>query len=291
MANINAWLAIALLVFVFVFGPTIFLLNTFVDAVGNYLYQFVPMSFRTGAFGGGDWLAGWTIFYWAWWMSWAPFVGTFMARISRGRTIREFVVCVLIVPTLVSTVWFVVMGGTGMRLQLEGTADMAASLESGVENTLFTLLDAMPFSTLTALVVVVLILLVYVAGADSASLVLGMLSQGGSLHPKKWLVVTWGSMIGAVAVALLAGGRSRRHPDHRHRLRGPVPRGDAGRLLQPRQAAARRAGREHGATGGQDGGGLRDDPGPTAQRQRGRVRGRVRRRARRRRATAGPPLT
>jgi choline-glycine betaine transporter len=139
-------------------------------------------------------------------MSWAPFVGTFMARISRGRTIREFVVCVLIVPTLVSTVWFVVMGGTGMRLQLEGTADMAASLESGVENTLFTLLDAMPFSTLTALVVVVLILLFYVAGADSASLVLGMLSQGGSLHPKKWLVVTWGSMIGAVAVALLLAG-------------------------------------------------------------------------------------
>ena len=206
MANINAWLAIALLVFVFVFGPTIFLLNTFVDTIGNYLYQFVPMSFRTAAFGGGDWLSAWTIFYWAWWMSWAPFVGTFMARISRGRTIREFVVCVLIVPTLVSTVWFVVMGGTGMQLQLEGTADMAGSLASGVENTLFTLLDTMPLATFTALVVVVLILLFYVAGADSASLVLGMLSQGGSLHPRTWLVVTWGSMIGAVAIALLLAG-------------------------------------------------------------------------------------
>jgi glycine betaine transporter len=206
MANINALLAIALLVFVFVFGPTIFLLNTFVDTIGNYLYQFVPMSFRTAAFGGGDWLSAWTIFYWAWWMSWAPFVGTFMARISRGRTIREFVVCVLIVPTLVSMVWFVVMGGTGMQLQLEGTADMAGSLASGVENTLFTLLDTMPFATFTALVVIVLILLFYVAGADSASLVLGMLSQGGSLHPRTWLVVTWGSMIGAVAIALLLAG-------------------------------------------------------------------------------------
>jgi choline-glycine betaine transporter len=103
-------------------------------------------------------------------------------------------------------VWFVVMGGTGMQLQLEGTADMAGSLASGVENTLFTLLDTMPLATFTALVVVVLILLFYVAGADSASLVLGMLSQGGSLHPRTWLVVTWGSMIGAVAIALLLAG-------------------------------------------------------------------------------------
>jgi choline/carnitine/betaine transport len=206
MANINAWLAIALLVFVFVFGPTIFLMNTFVDSIGNYLYQLVPMSFRTAAFGGGDWLAAWTIFYWAWWMSWAPFVGTFMARISRGRTIREFVVCVLIVPTAVSILWFVVMGGTGIRLQLDGVTDMAGSLAGGVENTLFALLDTMPFPTVSALVVVVLIMLFYVAGADSAALVLGMLSQGGSLHPRTWLVVVWGSMIGAVAIALLLAG-------------------------------------------------------------------------------------
>jgi glycine betaine transporter len=206
LANTNAALALFLLVFVFVFGPTIFLMNLFVESTGDYLHQIIPMSFRTGAFGGGDWLAGWTIFYWAWWMAWVPFVGTFMARISRGRTIREFVVCVLIVPTFVSAVWFVVMGGTGVRFQMTGRADMAASLERGVEHTLFTLLDAMPFATLLAIVVVVLIMLFYVAGADSASLVLGMLSQGGSLHPKTWLVVVWGSMIGAVAIALLLAG-------------------------------------------------------------------------------------
>ncbi len=209
LANTNALLAIGILVFVFVFGPTIFLLNTFTETSGGYIEQFFPMSFRTGAFGGGDWLAGWTIFYWAWWMSWAPFVGTFMARISRGRTIREFVVCVLIVPTLVSTVWFVVMGGTAIDFQLNGVADMAGSLDSGVENTLFTLLDGMPASTFTALVVVLLIMLFYVAGADSAALVLAMFNQGGSLHPKTWLVVLWGCMIGAVAIALLiAGGLS-----------------------------------------------------------------------------------
>jgi len=206
LANTNAGLAVGILVFVFAFGPTIFLMNTFVESFGGYLAHFVPMSFRTGANGGGEWLAGWTIFYWAWWMSWAPFVGTFMARISRGRTIREFVICVLIVPTLVSTVWFVVMGGTAIRFQLSGVTDMAASLDTGVENTLFAMLDAMPFSTLTAVLVVVLIMLFYVAGADAASLVLGMLSQGGSLHPRTWLVVTWGSMIGAVAIALLLAG-------------------------------------------------------------------------------------
>ncbi|MGF9755164.1 BCCT family transporter [Microvirga sp. 0TCS3.31] len=209
LANTNAILAIGILVFVFLFGPTIFLLNTFTETAGGYIEQFFPMSFRTGAFGGGDWLAGWTIFYWAWWMSWAPFVGTFMARISRGRTIREFVVCVLIVPTVVSTVWFVVMGGTAIDFQLNGVADMAGSLDSGVENTLFTMLDGMPASTFTALVVVLLIMLFYVAGADSAALVLAMFNQGGSLHPKTWLVVLWGCMIGAVAIALLlAGGLS-----------------------------------------------------------------------------------
>ena len=173
----------------------------------------VPLTFAQieksapeGVFINKEWLSTWTLFYWAWWMSWAPFVGTFMARISRGRTIREFVVCVLIVPTLLSAVWFVVMGGTGIRFQLDGVADMAGSLASGVENTLFTMLGAMPFPTLTALVVVVLILLFYVAGADSASLVLGMLSQRGSLHPRRWLVITWGTMIGAVAIALLLAG-------------------------------------------------------------------------------------
>ena len=250
LANTNAALAVGLLVFVFVFGPTIFLLNTFTETIGGYLEQFVPMSFRTGAFGGGDWLAGWTIFYWAWWMSWAPFVGTFMARISRGRTIREFVVCVLIVPTLVSTIWFVVMGGTAIASSSTASTDMAGSLDSGVENTLFTMLDAMPLSTFTAFVVVVLIMLFYVAGADSASLVLGMLSQGGSLHPKTWLVVIVGLDDRRRGDRPAAGRRAVGDPDHRHRLRRPVPRRDGLGLLQPRQAAARRARDDHRSSGG-----------------------------------------
>ncbi|MBY4108186.1 BCCT family transporter [Rhodococcus fascians] len=206
MANINSVLAVGLVVFVFVFGPTVFLMNFFSESIGDYLSGLIPMSFRTDTFGSNEWLSGWTIFYWAWWMSWAPFVGTFMARISRGRTIREFVVCVLIVPTIVSMIWFVVMGGTAIRFQMEGTADMAGSLAGGVENTLFALVDALPFPAIVSIVVVILIMLFFVAGADSASLVLGILSQRGSLHPKTWLVVTWGVMIGAVAMALLLAG-------------------------------------------------------------------------------------
>ncbi len=210
MANINAFLAIFLLVFIFVFGPTVFLLNTFPETIGNYISQFFTMSFTTGAFGGQEWLESWTIFYWAWWMSWAPFVGVFMARISRGRTIREFVVCVLLVPTLLSAVWFTVLGGTAIRAQLTGTADLAGPLAAdGEEGVLFALLNTLPIPTFMSILVVVLILLFYVAGADAASVVLGMLNSGGSLYPRRWLVILWGVMIGAVAsVLLLVGGLS-----------------------------------------------------------------------------------
>lgn len=210
MANTNAFLAIFLMAFVFVFGPTVFLLNMFSETIGTYVSQFFTMSFSTGAFGGQEWLNGWTIFYWAWWMSWAPFVGVFMARISRGRTIREFAVCVLLVPTLLSAVWFTIMGGTAIRTQLTGAADLAGPLAtSGEEGALFGLLDTLPVPAFMAIVVVVLILLFYVAGADAAAVVLGMLCSGGSLNPRRWLVVLWGSMIGLVAcVLLLAGGLS-----------------------------------------------------------------------------------
>ncbi len=210
MANTNAFLAVYLMAFVFVFGPTIFLLNTFSETIGSYLSEFVTMSFTTGAFGGQEWLNGWTIFYWAWWMSWAPFVGVFMARISRGRTIREFAVCVLLAPTLLSAIWFAIMGGTAIRTQLTGVADLTGSLEaSGVEGVLFGLLDTLPIPAVMAVVVVILIMLFYVAGADAAAVVLGMLCSGGSLHPQRWLVILWGAMIGLVAcVLLLAGGLS-----------------------------------------------------------------------------------
>jgi glycine betaine transporter len=208
LSNLNMGLAVALLFFLFVVGPSVFILSTFTESVGDYFYQLAPMSFRAGAFGGGEWLGGWTIFYWAWWMSWTPFVGAFIARISRGRTIREFVFGVVLAPSLVTFVWFSILGGISIHLQLGGT-DLAAALEKGQETALFQLLQQYPWFGLTALIVVLLVAFFFVSGADAAALVMAMLSCRGCSEPGKLVTIFWGVMTGAVAgILLLAGGLS-----------------------------------------------------------------------------------
>jgi choline/carnitine/betaine transport len=207
VSNANVILAGVVAAFLFVFGPTIYILNTISEVGGNYLSQLLSMSFTTGASGGQEWMAGWTLFYWAWWVSWTPFVGTFIARISRGRTIREFVACVMIVPTIVSVVWFSILGGTAINLELGGGAALGQALtDTGAEGALFSLLGEFPLAALTATLVVVLITLFFVSSADSASLVLGMLSQQGTVTPRRALVIGWGCAIGGVAMALLMAG-------------------------------------------------------------------------------------
>ena len=152
-------------------------------------------------------VSGWTIFYWAWWISWAPFVGTFIARISRGRTIREFVFGVILVPSVVSFVWFAILGGTAIDLQLSGAADIAGPVSAGNQPAaLFLTLQQFPLFWLTALIVVVLVALFFISGADAASVVMGMLSSRGNLHPKSWNIIVWGIFTGAAAaICLLAG--------------------------------------------------------------------------------------
>jgi choline-glycine betaine transporter len=208
VSNINVILAGLLAAFVFVLGPTTHLFNTITEAAGDYLAGLPAMSFASGASGGGEWLASWTLFYWAWWISWTPFVGAFIARISRGRTIRQFVTYVMIIPTLVSLIWFSVLGGTATRLQLTGEADLSQALtDTGTEGALFSLLGEFPLATLTSTLVMLLISLFFISSADSASMVLGMLSQRGTLSPARWMVALWGISIAAVASALtLAGG-------------------------------------------------------------------------------------
>ncbi|MFL3865677.1 MULTISPECIES: BCCT family transporter [unclassified Streptomyces] len=206
LSSINLVIAAALMVFVFVAGPTVYLMDVLPSSVGGYLDQLLPMASRTGAFGGESWLGMWTIFYWAWWLSWAPFVGTFIARISKGRTIREFLLAVLLVPSGATALWFVVLGGTGIRLAETGVVDMAEKAEEGTEATLFAMLDALPLSTVTAWVAMILIMMYFVTSADSASLVMGSLTSRGALHPRRWLVVTWGLLMAAVAAALLVAG-------------------------------------------------------------------------------------
>ena len=206
LSNINMVLALSLAMFVFVVGPTIFILNLLPTALGSYFADLNMMSARTGAEGADvdAWLQSWTIFYWAWWVSWTPFVGMFIARISRGRTIRQFVAGVLVVPSLVSLVWFAVFGGAAINAQQNGT-DLAG--EGGVEAQLFSLLDQYPIATITSVIVMILVAIFFVSGADAASIVMGSLSQKGTIKPSRGTVVFWGVATGAVAaVMLLVGG-------------------------------------------------------------------------------------
>src|SRR3712207_4423442 len=205
LSNTNMLLAIGLVLFLLVVGPTVFQFETLVESIGAYLTTIVPASFRTGAFGDEEWLSSWTIFYWAWWISWAPFVGTFIARISKGRTVREFVVGVLLIPSGVSFAWFAVFGGAAIDLQLSGAADLAAVVGEP-EIALFSMLEQFPGSAITSFVVIVLVALFFVSGADAASVVMGMLSSRGNLSPTRPIVVLWGVFTGAAAAILLVAG-------------------------------------------------------------------------------------
>jgi choline/carnitine/betaine transport len=206
LSNINMVLAVGLAAFVFVVGPTVFILNLVPTSVGSYVQNVAMMSARTSAEGAEAraWLESWTIFYWAWWLSWTPFVGMFIARISRGRTIRQFVTGVLLVPSLVSLVWFCIFGGAAIDLQKKGT-DIAGA--GGLESQLFTTLEAYPLTTVASVVVMLLVAIFFVSGADAASIVMGSLSERGTLNPSRPTVIFWGVATGAVAaVMLLVGG-------------------------------------------------------------------------------------
>jgi glycine betaine transporter len=207
LANTNMVLAVFLLVFVFLFGPTVFILNTFTESLGGYMANLIPMSFHTAAFSDGEFVSAWTVFYWAWWISWAPFVGTFIARISRGRTIREFVLGVILAPSVVSFVWFAILGGAAINLQLSGAVDnLAETAANNQPGALFLTLEQFPLFWLTAGITIVLVALFFVSGADAASVVMGMLSSRGDLHPKRWNIIVWGTFTGAAAaICLLAG--------------------------------------------------------------------------------------
>jgi choline/carnitine/betaine transport len=222
LSNINMVLAVVLAAIVFIAGPTLFILNLIPSAVGDYARDLAEMSSRTEAVGDESlraWMSGWTIFYWAWWISWTPFVGMFIARISRGRTIRQFVTGVLLVPSLVSVLWFGIFGGTAFHLQREADASNTPGLVTmtdgaptiDFDGALFDLVKQLSLPAwLTAgliILAMVLVAIFFITGADSASLVMSSLSSNGSSDPKRGLVVFWGTLTGAVAaVMLLAGG-------------------------------------------------------------------------------------
>jgi choline/glycine/proline betaine transport protein len=209
LSNINMGLAAGLLALVLVLGPTVFLLSDFVTQIGSYLENFLKMSFNVRPFqdGGASWLSGWTTYYWGWWMSWAPFVGVFIARISKGRTVRQFVAGVLLVPTLVTFLWFSVLGGSALYREVFGNGGLIAKDGSVSTNTaLFQLLDGFPMSTVLSVIALVLIVVFFVTSSDSGSFVVDMLAEGGNLNPPIWSRVFWASMEGIVAAVLLVAG-------------------------------------------------------------------------------------
>ncbi len=205
LSNINMVLAGILAAVVFVAGPTILILNLLPTAIGDYFGNLAQMAARTAATGGdatAEWLSGWTVFYWAWWISWTPFVGMFIARISRGRTIRQFVVGVILIPSSVSLLWFAIFGGAAINLQRSGT-DLASQ---DTEGQLFGLLNSMPLGGVLSIIAMLLVAIFFVSGADAASIVMGTLSSRGSIEPSRWVVVFWGVVMGAIAAIMLIIG-------------------------------------------------------------------------------------
>lgn len=205
LSNINMVLAAVLMFFLLLVGPTVFILNSFTDSIGQYLSNIVQMSFRLSPNDPEkrEWINGWTIFYWAWWISWAPFVGIFIARVSRGRTIREFLVGVLVAPSILVFLWFSIFGVSAMDLQQKNIVDVAGL---STETMLFGVLNEYPLAMITSILALILIAVFFITSADSATFVLGMQTTYGSLNPSGSVKVSWGIIQSAVAAVLLFSG-------------------------------------------------------------------------------------
>lgn len=209
LSEINLGLAIALMLFILIAGPTLYLLSTFSDNIGNYLSNLIQLSFKTYAYEteNTSWFTGWTVLYWAWWCSWAPFVGLFIARISRGRTIREFIFGVLAVPSLFCILWFTVFGNSAIWLDLNVANGALHEFTSSPEKLLFKFLDYLPLSALTGTVALVIISLFFITSADSGIYVLNnMASRDKSLASPRWQAVMWGVMMMVLAIVLMREG-------------------------------------------------------------------------------------
>ena len=213
LSNTNLVLAAVLLVAVLVLGQPLFVMNELVQNIGQYIQQFIPLSFRTLPYQGSDgaaWLGSWTTYYWGWWMSWSPFVGIFIARISRGRTVREFMAGVLMVPALVTFLWFSVMGGNALWMQMFGGVDLTAD-ENWSTTALFAMLEHLPGGPVLTGGFLILLVVFFVTSSDSASFVLASLSTGGDQTPRFGVRVTWALFQGGVAALLLWVGARHGH--------------------------------------------------------------------------------
>lgn len=204
----NIVVAIALMIFVFLLGSSIQMIESFTTTVGNYLQNLPSMTFGMNAFTGErEFLNDWTLFYWAWWIGWSPFVGTFIARVSRGRTIREFVIGVMGVPVLFSAIWFSIFGVAGLEMDANQSGGLyQLIMDQGNEVALFAFLESYPMAPVIMGIAILLIASFFVTSADAATFVLGMLTTGGRLNPSVKVKIAWGLILAATAAALLISG-------------------------------------------------------------------------------------
>jgi len=207
LSNINMLIAVLLLLVVLFFGPTTFLLQIFVNTVGDYFSQILTISFKLFPYEDlSGWTHGWTLTYLIWWLAWGPFVGIFIARISRGRTIREFCIGVILLPTLFSLFWFAVFGGAGFYIEMFGGGGIAELIFEDVNKALFALLDYFPLGQLWQILALFLIFVFLVTSADSGTFVVTMMTTNGDLNPRTPLKLAWGIIIAAIAAAVLFSG-------------------------------------------------------------------------------------
>jgi glycine betaine transporter len=206
LSTANVMLAITILLFMFLVGPSTTIMNVLLNTFADYTASLFTMSLSTNPFRGLEWTQNWTLFYWAWWISWSPFVGLFVASISRGRTIREFVTGCLLVPTLLTFVWFSVFGGSAFHLELQQGAHIAATVAEDVSTGLFKLYSFYPLSSVLTLLTVLLLVVFFVTSADSATFVLGMMTSGGQQDPPAAKKIIWGLTVSVTAAILLFTG-------------------------------------------------------------------------------------
>jgi choline/glycine/proline betaine transport protein len=206
LSELNMRLAMVFLIAMILIGPTIFLFDGFVQNTGTYLQKLLEVSTWTEAYTGQSWQNSWTVVYWAWWISWSPFVGMFIARVSRGRTIRQFVLGVLLVPSLLSFLWMSVFGNSALHLELNDIGNIGQAVEENISTALFVMLDQYPWASVTSVIGILLVTSFFVTSSDSGSLVIDSITSGGKLDAPVGQRIFWALAEGAVPATLLIGG-------------------------------------------------------------------------------------
>lgn len=208
VSDVNLYLAFAIMVLAVIVGPRLAMIDSFVNGLGQYIGNFIGDSMYTNTYGDNSWVNAWRIFYWAWWIAWAPFVGAFIARISRGRTIKEFVFGVVLAPAIGSLVWFAIFGSLGINLGVKGvlSADVMAKIVALPETALFIVMEHYPLAKILSIISMVLVCTFFITSANSGTFVLSMLSSNGDLNPPNGKKVVWGVVQSLLAVGLLIAG-------------------------------------------------------------------------------------